>query len=399
MTHTNMSQNEKLSGGHQLRARLDTIAKAGNVTQLRERLAERWPEFSKKNLKEIIIVGAAGEGLRLAAICARDGITLRGVGDDNPAMQGMMVEGCQVVSVDALASLDHSIPVVVASHRALLPVRRLRAMGFKTVAPFLMLQALDPIRFTPHMFHDGLLEDLIDNLARYRELDTLLADDYSRAVLAAAIGYRLDGEPEVLDPVVEWELYGPANLLNYGTDEVYVDGGAFDGDSIRLFIERVGGHYSRVFAFEPDPATFARLKTNFVSEPRIQPINAGLHKVKGTLRFDNAGTRGSILVESGGVTVPVVGLDEVLNGDRVSYIKMNIEGAEINALHGGSESIKHWKPKLAISAYHVPNHLWRIPQTIRELCPDYQISFRQHDGGIIETVVFALPGSSVAEPL
>jgi len=114
-------------------------------------------------------------------------------------------------------------------------------------------------------------------------------------------------------------------------------------------------------------------------------------KNKGVLRFDDAGTRGSILVESGGIVVPVVGLDEVLKGDRVSYIKMNIEGAEIDALQGGSQSIKRWAPKLAISAYHFPSHLWQIPAMIKELRNDYQIFFRQHDGGIIETVVFALP--------
>ena len=100
------------------------------------------------------------------------------------------------------------------------------------------------------------------------------------------------------------------------------------------------------------------------------------------------------MVESGGISVPVVGLDEVLQGDRVSYIKMNIEGAEIDALQGGADSIKRWGPKLAISAYHLPNHLWKIPLEISKLREDYQIFFRQHDGGIIETVVFALPISS-----
>lgn len=335
-------------------------------------------------------MGAAGEGIRLAALCTSQGIALRGIADDAPDKQGQTVAGCQVTAVDALALISRDVPVVVASHRSLLPIRRLRGMGFTTVAPLLLLQTLDPGRFPPHMFHDGLLEDLVDNLARYHELGTMLADDDSRAVLAAVIGYRMDCDPEILDPIVEWKLYGSASLLRYGTDEVYVDGGAFDGDTIRAFIERVGGHYSRIIAFEPDPVTFTRLKANFTGEPWVQPINAGLHKEKGVLRFNDAGTRGSILVASGGITVPVIGLDEVLNGDRVSYIKMNIEGAEIDALHGGAGSIRRWTPKLAISGYHIPNHLWRVPQTIKELCSDYQIYFRQHDGGIIETVIYAI---------
>ncbi|MGH8613998.1 MAG: FkbM family methyltransferase, partial [Gammaproteobacteria bacterium] len=119
-------------------------------------------------------------------------------------------------------------------------------------------------------------------------------------------------------------------------------------------------------------------------------VKAGLHRAKATLKFDDAGTRGSVLTATGATTVSVVGLDEVLNGERVTYVKLNIEGAEIDALEGGAASIRRWAPKLAIAAYHVPDHLWRVPATIRGLRPDYRIYFRQHDGGIIETVTYAL---------
>ena len=239
------------------------------------------------------------------------------------------------------------------------------------------------------MFHDGLIEDLYDNIAQYQKLADLLADDRSAAVLAAVIQYRLTGEPEVLDPITEWELYGAGALLSYANDEVYVDAGTFDGDSIRLFIERVAGKFERVYGFEPDPVTFQRLKMNFAGEPRVVPINAGLHSKTGTLRFDNAGTRGSILSDSGAVVVPVVGLDEVLKDNRVSYVKMNIEGAELDALDGAAASIRRWNPKLALSAYHRPSHLWQVPAKVKELDPRYQLYFRQHDGGIIETVCYA----------
>ena len=382
---------KNFDGAEQLQNRFNIIKSTNGGLGLRNRLRLIWPNLALNKLSEIIIVGAAGEGLRLATLCSHLGIKIRAIADDDLSKHGMVVEGVQVTAIDNLDKISREIPVIVASHRSLLPVKRLRAKGFQTVSPFMTLQMLDPDSFPPHMFHKNILEDLADNLHQYEALSQMLADDHSLAVLAAVIGYRMDGDPTVLDPIVEWDLYGPNNLLSYDSDEVYVDGGAFDGDSIRLFIERVGGRYSRILGFEPDPATFARLKAGFLHEPKIEPINAGLHKNKGVLRFDDAGTRGSILVESGGIVVPVVGLDEVLKGDRVSYIKMNIEGAEIDALQGGSQSIKRWAPKLAISAYHFPSHLWQIPAMIKELRNDYQIFFRQHDGGIIETVVFALP--------
>jgi len=378
----------------ELKDKLDIVASVGSAMGLRTRLAERWPAFSSEKLREIAIVGAAGEGARLAALCARHKIALRGIADDNPVKQGHLVEGRKVTAVEELDRLDRATPVIVASHRASLPVRRLRNMGFTNVAPFLLLQELDPARFRPHMFHNGLLEDLADNLPQYHELAEIVADDRSRTVLAAVIDYRLNAEPEVLDPIIEWDLYGPSNLLKYQEDEVYIDGGAYDGDSIRLFIKRVDNRFDKVIAFEPDPATFDRLKANFASEPRVCTVKAGLHRAKATLKFDNAGSRGSILTSTGTATVSVVGLDEVLNGERVTYVKLNIEGAEIDALEGAATSIRRWAPKLAVAAYHMPDHLWRVPAAIRNLRADYQIYFRQHDGGIIETVAYALSSNA-----
>lgn len=377
------------SGSQELAECLALIRQAGSPSNLRERVTSLWPGLRAGSLAELIIVGAAGEGVRLAQICSTLGVRVLAVADDDPKKLGQVVAATQVVAVDSLHQQPKSVPVVIASHRALLPTRRLREMGFATVLPLMALQVMDPARFPPHMFHAGLLEDLVENLGQYERLAELLADDFSARVLAAVIRYRLDGDPEVLSAITEWELYGPGALLSYGDDEVYVDGGTFDGDSIRLFMNRVGGKFDRIIGFEPDPATFRRLRDNFADEPRVEPINAGLHARAGTLKFDDAGTRGSILSDSGTISVPVMGLDELLKGDRVSYIKMNIEGAEIDALEGARQAIKKWSPKLAVSAYHYPDHLWKVPFKISELDSSYRIHFRQHDGGIIETVCYA----------
>ena len=103
--------------------------------------------------------------------------------------------------------------------------------------------------------------------------------------------------------------------------------------------------------------------------------------------------RGGIFIASGagiGWSDPVVGLDEIAHGDRVTYIKMNIEGAEIDALRGAAQTIRRWRPKLAVAAYHRPADLWQVPALIREIHPGYRLYLRQHDGGLIESVVYAL---------
>ena len=75
----------------------------------------------------------------------------------------------------------------------------------------------------------------------------------------------------------------------------------------------------------------------------------------------------------------------------MTYIKMNIEGAEIDALKGAAGSIARWTPKLAIAVYHRPSDLWQIAEVVRGLNPNYDLYLRQHDGGVIETVLYALP--------
>ena len=139
------------------------------------------------------------------------------------------------------------------------------------------------------MFYDGWIDDLFNSRDRIIALADLLADDFSRQVLDANLGYRMTCDPMEQDPVIEWELYGPKNLLVYGDDEVYVDGGAYDGDSIRLFIDRVGGKFDKVYGFEPDSNTYERLAENFRDEPRVEPVKKGLFSEEKSALFRRCG--------------------------------------------------------------------------------------------------------------
>ena len=352
--------------------------------------------FDPYGLNAIAIVGAGPEGKRLAEICGRRGLKIAALVDDNPEKVGMSVGGIAVEPTRRLQHLKRAMPIIIASHRVLEPIQKLRALGFSTVLPFAALQITAPELFKPHMFYDGWLEDLFANREQYRWLRSELADERSRQVLDAVTQFRLTADPIALVPVLEEGpyyrgLYHPTRLFDLGENEVYVDAGSYDGDSIRRFIERVAGHYERILAFEPDPKTFATLKENFANEARVQAFNAGLHRHKGVLKFRNDSSRGAIFTDEGDSSIEVVSLDEVLAGSPASYIKMNIEGAEIDALYGARWTIERWSPKLAISVYHRPSDLWRIPRLVKEFSPEYDLYLRQHDGGVIETVLYAIP--------
>ncbi|MBY0431392.1 MAG: FkbM family methyltransferase [Rhodospirillales bacterium] len=371
---------------------LEEMSRLGTAEAMRRAMAERYPGLTS-HPRRLAIVGAAAEGRRLAALCQAQGIEVAAIGDDSPARHGEIIAGRAVGPLDRLSGLEKDIPVVIASHRPLRTVERLRAMGFQTVLMFLVLQALEPERFPPCMFYDGWFEDLASNGDRYRRLRDRLGDDASRRHLEAILGFRLTGDIGALAPVVDWDLYYPRDLFTFGINEVYVDAGTFLGDSIALFIARTGGHFTRVLGFEPDAATFPGLRANFSAEPRVELINKGLHAASGVLRFIHAGERGSMIAATETAadgTIDVAALDDILGDGRVTYIKMNIEGAETDALRGAARAIRRWRPRLAISAYHFPRDLWRIPSVIEDIDPSYRLHLRQHDAGSVETVVYAL---------
>jgi FkbM family methyltransferase len=366
------------------------LAAASGAAGLRDAMRAH-SDLDAANLQSLAIVGAAPEGRRLARICKARGIRIDAIVDDDPAKAKLAVENTRVAPVQTLTELPKSTPIIIASHRVLRVTQRLRNLGFRTVVPFAMLQVLAPDIFPPHMFYDGLLDDLWTYRAEYRALHGRLADDRSRQVLDAVIGFRRTLDAAALQPVVtEHDLYAPEGLFEFADNETYVDGGSYDGDTIRTFIERVHGRFADVYAFEPDPVTFDKLKTNFRDEPRVHPIHAGLYSHGGSLRFRDDASRGAIFAADGEIEMPVTTIDEVLGERPLTYVKMNIEGAEIDALNGGRAAIRKWRPRLALSVYHRASDLWRIPQLVLELNPGYELYLRQHDGGIIETVLYAL---------
>lgn len=112
--------------------------------------------------------------------------------------------------------------------------------------------------------------------------------------------------------------------------EMFFDCGAYDGDSIRSFIDRVG-IYDKVFACEPDAGSYERLTENVRANgwENIVTHRIGLSDSKGMLAFCSGGGQGSRIEESGEDAIAVDTIDNLVQGERVSIIKMDIEGTEM----------------------------------------------------------------------
>ena len=97
-----------------------------------------------------------------------------------------------------------------------------------------------------------------------------------------------------------------------------------------------------------------------------------------------------MLFRSGDAKGHVVRLDDAIGKARVTFLKMDIEGAELKALEGSRQTILDNKPKLAICVYHHIKDLWEIPLFIKTLIPEYRIFLRHHTKLEYETVCYAL---------
>jgi FkbM family methyltransferase len=178
--------------------------------------------------------------------------------------------------------------------------------------------------------------------------------------------------------------------------EVLVDCGAYDGDSIRSFLRR-GQHFKHLYALEPDAKNRAVLQKflNLQEPSRREKVTVEPYAVSdtdGTLVFTESNDVTSKISLTGeGVVLQCRRLDSMEWPIAPTYIKMDIEGAEPQALAGGSRLLREKTPVLAICLYHRSEHFWQIPNLIHSIAPQYSIFLRRYAEDCWETVCYAVP--------
>jgi FkbM family methyltransferase len=192
------------------------------------------------------------------------------------------------------------------------------------------------------------------------------------------------------------DTYFPPDVLSLSDQEAFLDGGAFDGITLRRFLARCRNQFASYLGVEPDPGNFGKLQAQ-VEE--IRPTVSGKLEIRpcaigrqhGDIGFAAVGTISSAATPSGGLSVPVVPLAELANGFAPTLIKLDIEGFELEALEGGIRFLQEHRPKLAICLYHRQNDFWAIPQFILENLWGYRLFMRRHKEYLDDFVLYALP--------
>lgn len=223
------------------------------------------------------------------------------------------------------------------------------------------------------------LEYLREKEEALRQGYELLADEQSKRVFSAVVNFKLSGKIDYLEAVttsVE-EIYH--DILPPEPQEVYLDLGAYNGDTVREFLS-YAVDYEKIIAAEPDVKNYRKLE-KYIEEnglQRVEARNIGVWDSAGVMHFDRRAGRNSALSQNAKEEVAVDSIDGILDGKRVTTVKMDVEGAERQAILGGTETLRRYAPKLNIAAYHRTGDFFELPLLLRELNPKYRIYLRHH---------------------
>lgn len=235
-------------------------------------------------------------------------------------------------------------------------------------------------------------------------LESLAGDRATISEFRDQMEFRKHPSERQAPPSDDREIYFPDFIIRR-EDEHFVDCGAADGDTVQDFLKRYP-KYAFITALEPDPQQFLKLKNSTAAVNNIRLIEKAVTDHCMGVTFDPLGDESAHVVTGhqsegadGSIFVKSCCLDNldypVGLVSPPTFIKMDIEGAEPEALWGAREIIKKYSPVLAICAYHEAEHFWTLPLLIHALNPEYKLFVRRYAYGTFETVWYAVPPSRV----
>lgn len=378
--------------GENLRSQLESLlAETASACQCRER-------STFDNLiggrPELVLFGAGGLGRKVLAKLRSAGIEPLAFADNKLA--GQVRDGVQVLTpLEAAGKFGKSATFVVTIWASWADTMReqveaLRAFGCQSIVSFIPLLWKFP-DLLPHTQID-LPSRVLNQRNEILRCFDLWSDEDSRREFVSQLRWRILGDFESLNPPIP-NQYWQKDLISLKRDAIFVDAGAFDGDTIAQFVSFTKGQFRAVYAFEPDSQNLHALRERLRAMPgniraRIIVSQAAVAEKECELSF-RGGAGASSSPGTGTETVHCVALDHALP-EAPDFIKYDIEGFELLGLTGTRQLIANTRPALAVCAYHIQDHLWRIPQLIHSFNQGYHYFLRSH-GQIWETVCYAIP--------
>lgn len=337
--------------------------------------------------KPLVLYGAGAVGVEIAGVFKHYGLNVICFCDTHKT--GVQREtGLTIIAPQTLKQKYFDAVIIISSIYFVEEIKtNLDALGIlaeRIIADvFFNLHKLSPKDLEPHF-------------AGYARSYDLFQDDQSKQILLERIKCYLTPSP-IIAPYVSsvvsplCDQYFDADIVRLSSSEVFVDGGMYIGDTADQFLKRASGRYRHYYGFEPDKANYSAAVEYLAGKRDVTTIEKGLWNHETSLPFSASLGSSSALGDSGSDLISVTALDTYFSDKPPpTFIKMDIEGAELMALKGAENIIRSHKPKLAISAYHKPEDVYTLPMLIRSYRNDYKFYLRHYTNSLNETVLYAV---------
>lgn len=234
--------------------------------------------------------------------------------------------------------------------------------------------------------YDAITE-IKNNIKSYRKIYDVLEDECSKKTLQYVLYHKFFAdEIYFAESYFDQAQYYRAELLRTRENAIFVDCGAFDGETVRQYVD-VYGTYKKIYAYEPVPENFENVRKNLADLDNIICRNAGVSNEKGTMSFtSHMPDTANRLHPGGDKIVEVVTLDEDIS-EKIDFIKMDIESAEPDALKGARRHITEDKPELAVCVYHTISDLRVVFELVYDMNPKQRFNLRHHNAHNCEEIV------------
>ncbi|MDD6824762.1 MAG: FkbM family methyltransferase [Oscillospiraceae bacterium] len=322
----------------------------------------------KEETRPIYIYGMGNGAEKIMAVFNKYGIGVKGFFASDEFVRGHSFLGYKVKKYSEVCSEEEDFVIVLAF-----------AAGYDSLIEKIENMATEHTLYAPDVPIEGgglfTYEYCVEHANELEEVYNCLGDEVSRNVFTGIINFRISGNISYLKNITTSKNEVYENIIKPDGNETYVDLGAYNGDTVAEIISASGGKYGKIFAFEPDKRNYKKLVKSVEGMENIFTYNCAAWSCDTELIFaDKSGRQSAVSIT--GKPKEARAVDSILCGERADIIKMDVEGAEEEAITGAVKTITQFKPKLMISLYHRNRDIFYLPLMIKRLNPEYRLFIR-----------------------
>ncbi|APW65503.1 MULTISPECIES: FkbM family methyltransferase [Arcobacteraceae] len=280
-----------------------------------------------------------------------------------------------------------SIILVTASGSPLEVKNKLDELGY-THFNYLALIKYSKLDLVHPPFIMDFKEDFLKNESKYKQTYDLLEDEKSKEVFTKVINFKISFDLDFMEGFTNnhEEQYFDKDIIPKIENINFVDGGAYIGDTLPQIIKEFPD-YNKIYCIEPNNLHIGIAKKNFPNQRDIKFINCGLGKEE-IKAIQEQEVKDNCYHDYQAEDINT--LDNLIK-EKVDFIKLDIEGAEQDAIMGSKQTILKYHPILAICIYHKAQDWYKVPQIVLEIRNDYKVFIRHYMEGIYESVMYFIP--------